>query len=134
MAQQRQQFSFTYADLQELTGLSRAGVSQHVIRGNLDASDLASVCAFIARYGKPEIRLEIMQKMMGIDRQVLERSRPQSTIGLPRDEYGRVAEESLIYPAAPKSEGKPKPTRKRQGKGSEAKPGKAKASRAKSSD
>lgn len=92
MAQPRRIFSFTYADLQELTGLSKAGVSQHIKRGNLDANDLLSTCAFLCRHGKPEIRLEIMQKMMGIDRQVVERNRPQSTLGVRRDQFGRVAE------------------------------------------
>lgn len=86
MSTSQQHFGFTYDDLQQITGLTKSGVSQHVCRGNLDATDLVSVCAFIARYGKPEIRLEIMQKMMGIDRQTIERSRPQSTVGVPRED------------------------------------------------
>ena len=86
MSTSQQRFGFTYDDLQRLTGLTKSGVSQHVVRGNLVATDLVSVCAFIARYGKPEIRLEIMQKMMGIDRQTIERGRPQSTVGVPRED------------------------------------------------
>lgn len=111
MAHPPQQFGFTYSDLQRITGLTKAGVSQHVCRGNLDATDLVSVCAFIARYGKPEIRLEIMEKMMGIDRQVMERGRPQSTIGIVRDHLGRVDLESPKYESssnpvtAPKASG-----------------------------
>jgi hypothetical protein len=97
MAYPPRQFGFTYDDLERITGLTKSGVSQHVCRGNLDPSDLVSVCAFIARYGKPEVRLEIMEKMMGIDRQTVERRRPQSTIGIMRDELGRVAEESPKY-------------------------------------
>lgn len=80
MTDQTQYFFFTYRDLQELTGLTRAGVSQHVCRGNLDATNLVSVAAFIARYGKPEVRIEIMERMMGINRQLIDRSRPQSSV------------------------------------------------------
>jgi len=97
MATAPQIFSFTYKDLQEITGLTKAGVSQHVSRGNLQAYDLTSVVAFIARYGKPEIRLEIMEKMMGIDRQVLERGRRQSTVGVPR-EGGRLPADPAVKP------------------------------------
>ncbi len=121
MAHSPEQFGFTYGDLQRITGLTKSGVSQHVSRGNLVATDLVSVCAFIARYGKPEIRLEIMQRMMGIDRQVMERGRPQSTIGIVRDHLGRVDLESPKYESssnpvtAPKASGK-RTTKPSQGK------------------
>lgn len=105
MSTSQQHFGFTYDDLQRITGLTKSGVSQHVVRGNLVATDLVSVCAFIARYGKPEIRLEIMQKMMGIDRQTIERSRPQSTVGVPRED-GKIPGANVPErkgPRAPKS-------------------------------
>lgn len=95
MAIEPQVFSFTYRDLQEITGLTKAGVSQHVSRGNLRAYDLASVVAFIARYGRPDVRLTILERMMGIDRQVLERGRRQSTVGVPR-EGGRLPAEPAV--------------------------------------
>lgn len=86
MATEPQVFSFTYKDLQDITGLTKAGVSQHVCRGNLQAHDLISVVAFVVRYGRPDVRLTIMEKLMGIDRQTIERGRPQSTVGVPRED------------------------------------------------
>jgi hypothetical protein len=100
MAHPPQQFVFTYRDLQEITGLSKTGVSQHVSRGNLNANDLVSVCAFIARYGRPDVRMEIIEKMLGIDRQIEERTRPQSLSRNPKATQQAVAEESLKYKSA----------------------------------
>lgn len=79
-------FSFTYADLQKLTGLTKAGVSQHLKRGNLDPTSLLSVAAFVLRYGRPDVRLDLMERFLNIDRQKIERGRPQSTIGVPRQD------------------------------------------------
>ncbi|TVP98121.1 MAG: hypothetical protein EA381_13095 [Planctomycetaceae bacterium] len=124
MAHQPQLFSFTYKDLQEITGLTKAGVSQHVVRGNLEATDLVSVLAFVARYGKPEIRLSILERMIGVDRQVVERGRRQSTSGFTRDELGRVAEEAPKYAAPTDGEGTAKPSGKPKKKASRSKPSK----------
>jgi hypothetical protein len=63
-----------------------------------------------------------MEKMMGIDRQVLERSRPQSTIGFTRDQVGRVAEESPKYVVPPNPVTAPKASGKRSTKPSQGKP------------
>lgn len=103
MATTQQRFGFTYDDLQKLTGLTKSGVSQHVCRGNLDANSLVSVCAFLARYGTPEVRLEIMEKMMGIDRQTIERGRPQSTTGIPRMPGGKLITADRRLPRAPRA-------------------------------
>lgn len=88
----RTQYVYTREDLEALTGLTSAGISQHISRGNLDPTDLVSVAAFLARYGTEDVRLEIVRRMVGIDRQEAERTRPQSTRGIGRDEVGRVAE------------------------------------------
>jgi len=90
MAPPVQQFVYDYATLAEATGLTPSGVSQHVSRGNLDPHDLVSVAAFLARHGTEEVRLQIIYKMMMIDRQTTERHRPQSTEGIGRDHDGRI--------------------------------------------
>jgi len=90
MAPPVQKFYYDYATLAELTGMTPAGISQHVSRGNLKPHDLVSVAAFLARHGSEDVRLEIIHKMMMIDRQVSERQRPQSTEGFTRDHEGKV--------------------------------------------
>ena len=83
-------YTYTYADLERLTGLTKTGISQAVTRGILEPHDLLSVAAFLVRYGTPEIRMELLSRMIGIDRQIIERGRPQSTLGIGRDHDGRV--------------------------------------------
>lgn len=85
-----QEFTYTRGDLEQLTGMTKAGISQHIGRGNLDMESLVSVAAFIVRYGTPDVRLAIMMRAMGVDRQEAERSRPQSTKNYGRDKKGRV--------------------------------------------
>lgn len=92
MAPIRAEYVYTRQHLEELTGLTKSGISQHIARGNLVMEDLVSVAAFLARYGTEDVRLEIVRRMVGIDRQEAERTRPQSTRGVGRDEVGRVAE------------------------------------------
>jgi hypothetical protein len=84
-------FQYTFADLMEQTGLTKSAVSHHVKRGNLDPDSLVSVCCFLARYGKPEVRSEIVHRMIGIDRQEIERNRIQSTRNVGRNPDGSVA-------------------------------------------
>jgi len=90
MAPQAQQFCFDYNTLSELTGMTTSGISQHVSRGNLKPHDLVSVAAFLARHGTEEVRLQIIYKMMMIDRQVSERKRIQSTEGISRTHEGKI--------------------------------------------
>jgi len=84
------QYTYSRKDLEELTGMTKAGISQHIGRGNLDMESLISVAAFIVRYGTPEVRLAIMMRAMGVDRQEAERARPQSSKNYGRDKKGRV--------------------------------------------
>lgn len=90
MAPPPKQFSYGYAELCELTGMTATGVSQAVSRGILEPHDLLSVCAFLVRYGSPDVRLHLVERMIGIDRQAAERNRPQSTVGVGRDHDGKV--------------------------------------------
>ncbi len=83
-------YTYTRGDLEKLAGMTKAGISQHIIRGNLVVDDLVSVTAFLARYGTPTVRMEILTRMMGFDRQAMERARPQSTRNVRRDTEGRV--------------------------------------------
>jgi len=94
-------FSYTYADLCRLTELTSTGVSQAVTRGILEPSDLLSVAAFLVRYGSEDVRLHLMERMIGIDRQAAERGRIQSTPGIGRDSSGKIETK------------KPKPTRRK---------------------
>jgi hypothetical protein len=87
-------FTYGYAELMELCGMTKAGVSQAVSRGTLDPADLVSVAAFLARYGQPDVRMEILSKMIGLDRQIIERGRPQSTVGIARTHDGKLEEPS----------------------------------------
>ncbi|HBJ34833.1 MAG TPA: hypothetical protein DDZ51_08735 [Planctomycetaceae bacterium] len=90
MAPPVQKFCYDYSDLSRLTGMTTSGVSQHVSRGNLIPSDLVSVASFLARHGTEDVRLEIVYRMMMIDRQTSERERPQSTEGIGRDHDGKI--------------------------------------------
>lgn len=49
------------------------------------------MATFIARYGKPEVRLRIVERMLNIDRQESERARVQSTAGIGRTAAGKIA-------------------------------------------
>jgi len=73
-----------------LTGMTKSGVSQAVTRGILEPGNLLSVSAFLVRYGTPEVRLELMSRMLGVDRQATERNRPQSTVGSTRTATGKL--------------------------------------------
>jgi len=90
MAPPHKIFSYGYAELMELTGMTKAGISQAVTRGTLEPDSLVSVCVFLARYGRQDIRMEILTRMIGIDRQSIERGRPQSTVGIPRTHDGKL--------------------------------------------
>ena len=90
MAPPVQRFHYDYADLARLSGLTPSGISKHVGRGSLDPHDLVSVAAFLARHGTEDVRMEIMTRMMMIDRQHSERKRPQSTEGIARTREGKV--------------------------------------------
>ena len=83
-------WSYCYEDIARLTGLSLSALSQHVKRGNLEPSSLESVASFLVRYGTPEVRLRMMERMLNIDRQVIERTRIQSTTGVGRVD-GKIA-------------------------------------------
>jgi hypothetical protein len=89
-------FTYTYADLERLSGMTKTGVSQAVSRGILMPDDLLSVCAFLGRYGTPDVRLELMSRMIGVDRQTAERSRVQSTPGVGRTQDGRLEASTLV--------------------------------------
>lgn len=91
MAPSAQKFCFDYNDLVRLTGMTHSGISKHVGRGNLNPNDLVSVASFLARHGTEEVRLEIVHRMMMIDRQISERNRPQSTEGVPRKD-GKIVD------------------------------------------
>ena len=94
MVRQRIEYVYTRENLEQLTNLSKTAISQHIGRGNLDPADLVSIAAFLARYGTEEVRLEIVRRMIGIDRQDAERARRQSTRGVGRDASGRVVDQS----------------------------------------
>lgn len=61
------EYVFTYEDLARATGLSRNAISQHVVRGHLDAEDICSLAAYLARYGTDEVRTEIMKALLRRD-------------------------------------------------------------------
>lgn len=94
MAPPLKTFSYGYPELEKLCGMTKAGISQAVSRGTLDPADLVSVAAFLARYGQPDVRMEILAKMIGLDRQMIERGRPQSTVGVARTHEGKLEEPS----------------------------------------
>lgn len=97
-------YTYTYSDLERLTHLTKTGVSQAVCRGILEPNDLLSVCAFLVRYGSPDVRLHLMERMLGLDRQETERNRPQSTVGIGRDHDGKL--ETLTDAERQKKRGK----------------------------
>lgn len=110
-----EQFTYTRKDLEELTGMTKAGISQHIGRGNLNMESLASVAAFILRYGTPDVRLSIMMRAMGVDRQEAERARPQSSKSYGRDKHGRV----ILRAVPDEVEGKQRRSRTKPDEGDE---------------
>ena len=83
-------FQYGYADLERLCDMTNTGISQAVSRGILEPHDLLSVAAFLVRYGSPDVRLHLVERMIGVDRQAAERARVQSTVGIGRDHSGKV--------------------------------------------
>ena len=64
MAALPQQWTFTYADLADLTGLSANTLQQHRRRGSFDPEDLGSIVLFAARHAPLEFRQEILKAML----------------------------------------------------------------------
>ncbi len=60
MARPTFEWTFGYADIAKLCGISSNAVSKAVSRGNLVPDDLLSVATFLAAHGREEVRLEIV--------------------------------------------------------------------------
>ena len=54
------EFTYTYAKIARLAGMTRNTCHQHVVRGNLDPADLESVLVWLARHGKFGLRTRIV--------------------------------------------------------------------------
>ena len=54
------EFTYSYATIAKLTGLTKNTVYQHVRRSNLNPEDLASVLVWAARHGKLSLRKRIV--------------------------------------------------------------------------
>lgn len=67
MAIPDREYSFTYRDLANATGLTRNAISQHVSRGKLDPDDLESIAVYLSRYAREDLRKKMI--LSAIERQ-----------------------------------------------------------------
>ena len=64
MARPPQNFYYTFEDLRKLTGLTMDAIYQHKARGDVEPASIESVVKFVARYGRLELKREILENML----------------------------------------------------------------------
>lgn len=61
------EWSFSYQDLCDLTGLKGNTIQQHVKRGKFDPENLESLFVWLCKHAKPTMRIRMVSQLLNLE-------------------------------------------------------------------